>query len=419
LPESTRYIVFDTEIRGFCLRVFPSGQKSWIFEYKGPEGGRRAVTRRVTLGASDKLTADEARKLADTIRARVRLGGDPQREKKSKRLAPTLEELATSYLDSHVKAKRKESTAAHYEDVLKRLVLPVLGKRKAGEITRADVSKLHLDLARTPFQANRVLAIVSAMYQWGGKHGETTEGYNPAAGVERYEEEGRERFLSIAELERLGAAIRIAETDGIPWTVRPDKKTKHVPKEKQATVIDLFAAAALRLLLFTGARVGEILNLEWAHVDVERGLLLLPDSKTGKKAIVLNAPSMELLAALPRVGRYVIAGNSAGLKDEKPRSDLKRPWQAVRQHAGLDDVRLHDLRHNFASFGAGGGLGLPIIGKLLGHTQAATTQRYAHLDADPLRRASNAIGSAIAGAMGEKKPEAAGADIIPLKRKDA
>lgn len=405
-PQPARYTIFDKEIRGFGLRVFPSGQKSWVFEYKGAEGGRRAVTRRVTIGATTKITPEEARRLADTLRARVRLGEDPQRDKASKRLAPTIADLAENFLVSHVKAKRKAGTHSHYEDALRRLVVPALGRQKAQELTRRDVAKLHLSLAKTPFQANRVLAIMSSMFQWGGKHGETPEGYNPAAGVERYLEKSRERYLTGAEMERLGVAIRRAETEGIPWSIKAGEKAKHVPKKRQTTTIDPFAAAALRLLLFTGARVGEILSLKWDYVDLERGLLLLPDSKTGKKAIVLNAPSLQVLVSLPRIGNYVIAGARAGEKDEKPRSDLKRPWEMVRRHAGLEDVRLHDLRHNFASFGAGGGLGLPIIGKLLGHTQAATTHRYAHLDADPLRRAANAIGASISAAMGETERSA-------------
>ncbi len=128
-------------------------------------------------------------------------------------------------------------------------------------------------------------------------------------------------------------------------------------------------------------------------MDLERGLLLLPDSKTGKKAIVLNAPAVDILASLPRIGEYVIAGQTAGTDREKPRSDLNRPWRAIAKRAGLNGLRIHDLRHTHASVGAGLGLGLPIIGKLLGHTQPSTTARYAHLDSDPLRRASDHIGS--------------------------
>jgi len=189
----------------------------------------------------------------------------------------------------------------------------------------------------------------------------------------------------------------------LPWHADPRKPgAKHAPKEdKRFTKISPHAAAAIRLLLFTGCRLGEILRLRWADADLERGLLFLPDSKTGRKTVVLNAPAAAILAELPRLGAYVIAGDDAGKEGEKPRADLKRPWIAVRKRAKLEDVRIHDLRHTHASFGAAGGLGLPIIGKLLGHKQAATTARYAHLDNDPLRRASESIAGRIAEAMGE------------------
>jgi integrase len=162
------------------------------------------------------------------------------------------------------------------------------------------------------------------------------------------------------------------------------------------------------LLIFTGARLREILGLKWNYVDFERGLLLLPDSKTGPKTIVLNAPALAILSELPRIGDFVIVGDNPDM----PRHDLNRPWRLVSQRAGIDGVRLHDLRHTHASVGAGAGLGLPIIGKLLGHSQASTTQRYAHLDADPLRRASEHIAGHIAAAMGETV--GARAKILPF-----
>lgn len=225
---------------------------------------------------------------------------------------------------------------------------------------------------------------------------------NPAAGIKKFRGEKKERFLTTEELERLGAAIRDAETVGIEWTPDPAKKTKHAPKpENRRTVISPYAAAALRLLVLTGARLGEVLGLEWSHVDIERGLLFLPTSKTGKKTVVLNAPALAILTGLPRLGRFVIASDSAGTTEERPRSDLSRPWRLVSRAAGLEGVRLHDLRHTHASIGAAAGLGLPIIGKLLGHAQASTTARYAHLADDPLRRASDAIGTRIATAMGD------------------
>jgi integrase len=193
-------------------------------------------------------------------------------------------------------------------------------------------------------------------------------------------------------------------------------EAKHAPKEaNRRTIIDPFAAAAIRLLIFTGARLREILGLKWEYVDFERGLLLLPDSKTGAKSIILNAPALSVLAGLKRVGAYVIAGKAAGTQDERPRADLNRPWRSIAARAGVAGMRVHDLRHTHASFGAGAGLGLPIIGKLLGHARASTTQRYAHLDTDPLRRASDHIGARLAAAMGETQPRSAPATVTPIR----
>lgn len=177
------------------------------------------------------------------------------------------------------------------------------------------------------------------------------------------------------------------------------------------------AVGAIRLLLFTGCRLREILGLEWQHVDLDRGLLFLPDSKTGRKTIVLNAPAMAVLASLPHIGRYVIAGAAAGSKDEKPRADLRRPWETICRRAGIRGVRIHDLRHTHASIAAAGGLGLPVIGKLLGHKQAATTARYAHLDIDPQRRASEFIGARLVESMGEVPAGPPAAEVIRLRPK--
>ena len=191
--------------------------------------------------------------------------------------------------------------------------------------------------------------------------------------------------------------MREAETVGLPWDLDTDKpNAKHAPRiENRRTVFAPSAVAAVRLLLLTGCRLREILHLQWSHVDFERGMLFLPDSKTGRKPVVLNAPSIAILAALPRCGLYVVPGNDPS----RPRHDLQRIWSALTRRAQLKGVRLHDLRHTFASVGAADGLGLPIVGKLLGHAQAATTARYAHLDNDPVRRASERISSAIQSAL--------------------
>jgi integrase len=360
-----------------------------------------AAKKRVTLGSVKRFTAEQARTEVEKLRSRVNMGEDPQDQKAKRRQALTVVELADMFLAEHVGAKRKAGTKTSYDGVIRAWVVPTLGAKKAKDVKRSDVARLHFVMRDTPAQANRTVAIIGSMFGFAFRRGLVEYEQNPARGIDKYKEEHRERFLSTEELERLGAAIRDAETVGVPWQIDPGKKTKHLRKDKRETVIGEHAAASLRLLIFTGARLREILHLKWEHVDLERGLLLLPDSKTGKKTIVLNAPSLAVLSGLSRVGAYVIAGDSFGTEDEKPRADLKRPWAVVTRHAGLEGLRLHDLRHNFAAFGAGVGMGLPIIGKLLGHSQPQTTARYAHLDADPLRKASNSIGATIAAAMGE------------------
>jgi integrase len=393
----TDYVAWDNDVPGFGIRVRPSGAKSFIVFYR-VGSGRNAPMRKLTIGSIGKLTIDEARKLARQTIGKVANGADPAAQKTEARKTLTMAELADLFLSDHVEAKRKAGTVSHYRDILKRIVIPEIGTTKADRVTYSDIARVHLKWKRTPYQANRVLAVLASMFSFASKRKLLPEGFNPARGIEKYPEQGRERFLSIEELERLGAAIREAETEGVAWIVDETKPmSKHVAKADRRTVIGPHAVGAIRLLLFTGCRLREILHLKWEQVDFERGLLFLPESKTGKKTIVLNAPALAILNALPRLGSYVIAGDA----DDKPRSDLKRPWAAVTKRAELEGLRIHDLRHSFASFGAGSGMGLPIVGKLLGHANATTTSRYAHLDADPLRRASERIGSTIAVAMGD------------------
>jgi integrase len=421
-PGSKEYSIWDDALTGFAVRVQPSGAKSYVLQYRAG-GGRTAPKRRLTLGRVGDVTPDQARKLARTKRSAVVLGADPAADKAAARRADTLKLVAEAFLHGHVEAKRKPSTASFYRLILNIHVLPYLGARKAKDVSTADLARLHRKMAGCPHQANRMLAVLSSLYTFARKQRIVPpEFINPARDVERYREQRRERFLSSEELARLGEALREAETVGLPFQVDETKPTaKHSPKvnNRRAKLSRLgpHAGAALRLLLFTGARLREILHLRWEDVDLERGLLLLPDSKTGQKPIVLNAPAMAVLASIPQISRYVIAGQSAGTKNEKPRADLKAPWRAICKFARLPGVRIHDLRHTHASFGAGAGLGLPIIGRLLGHTQPATTQRYAHLDADPLRRASNVIGFRIASAMGEAPAQAGGGEVVSMARR--
>jgi integrase len=387
---------------GFGVRVQATGAKSYVVKYRAGSG-RSAPTRRLTLAKVGAITPDEARTLAKKTLGSVAHGADPAAVRAAEKRASTLAEVANQFLTNHVEAKRAANTATSYRDMLERLALPDLGKRKAEKVTTAEIQRLHSKLSHSPYQANRMLRILSSLFTYAARAQLVPTGFNPCRGIEKFPEEGRERYLSTKELASIGEAIREGETIGLPYMVDDTgPKAKHAPKEEsRRTVMGPHAAAALRLLIFTGARLREILHLKWDQIDFERGLLLLPTSKTGKKTIVLNAPALSVLANLPRLGIYVIAGTSAGEKDERPRSDLKKPWRAVSHRAGLTGVRLHDLRHTHASVAAGAGLGLPIIGKLLGHTQTATTQRYAHLDNDPLRKASNHIANHLAAAMGE------------------
>jgi integrase len=399
IPRATEFTVWDGKLPGFGVRVRPTGAKSFVVVYRAGSG-RGAPVRRYTIASVGRIAPEQARRRAQAILGAVAHGLDPASDKATERGTPTVAELADRFMVEHVEPKRKPGTAAFYRHVLTKIVKPELGAAKADKVTRAQIARLHAKLRATPFQANRMLAVVASMYAFAGRTGAVPEGTNPARKIDKFKEHRRERFLTGEELERLGSAIREAETKGIAWDVDERKpEAKHLPKAKNRfTKIDPFAAAALRLLLFTGCRLREILHLKWEHVDLERGLLFLPDSKTGKKTIILNAPALAVLSSLDRLGPNVIPGDNP----KQPRADLKRPWQAVSKRADLDRVRLHDLRHTYASFGAGGGLGLPIIGKLLGHAQVATTQRYAHLDNDPLRRASESIAGRIAAALDGK-----------------
>jgi len=416
-PRAALYIVYDAKEAGFGVRVMPSGARSYVIEYRPYPGGRDVRKRRFKFANVGDLPLDQARKKAERLLIEAKApGGDPLEALRAARERETVAELIDDYI-LDVRARRKKGTAAGYVSILNRIVRPEFGARKIDGLSRADLARFHRTLKETPYLANRMLAVVGAMYTFAARHHIIAEVVNPTRRVQKFKEARRERFLTGKELDRLGAALREAETTGIPWHHDPAKpKAKHAPAEKNRIVkFGPHAVAAIRLLLFTGCRLREILGLRWSEVDFERGMLFLPDSKTGRKTVVLNAPAMAVLATLPRIGGFVIAGESAGGKDEKPRSDLKRPWITICRRAGLSGVRLHDLRHTHASIAAGGGLGLPVIGKLLGHKQTATTARYAHLDIDPVRRASEFIGARLVEAMGDVPEESQTAAVIPMR----
>jgi integrase len=352
----------------------------------------------LTLGEHGRLTPDEARKEAKVLLGEVARGLDPIEARHAERRVRTFREVAEDFMRIHIEPKRKPNTAREFRRVLDKNIQPAIGARRLVDLRRADVARLHAQLGATPILANKVLEIVSSVWNFAARRDEVSSADNPVKGIIKNRAQSHERFLTSEEFARLGEALRLAETVGLPYAVDETKpKAKHANKGRQ-TVADPFAVAAIRLLILTGARLREILNAQWSYVDFERGILFLQDSKTGRKPVYLSAAAQAVLASLPRV-----SGNPhviPGLKDGASRVDLNGPWRAITRAAGIKGVRLHDLRHTFASVGAGASLGLPIVGKLLGHTQASTTQRYAHLAADPMHSAANLIGDIISTAMG-------------------
>lgn len=387
----SRYFLWDEELIGFGMRVEASGRKTFICRYRS--GG---VRRQYTLGRFGTITVDQARGEARRVLGSVSLGKDPSAAKQTQRSILLFRDLVTSFIEGHG-PKLKPGSRKDYESALIGHAVPALGNLAINAIAPPDLNRLHLKLADRPYRANRVLSYVGSVFSWAQRNGLVEKGFNPAVDVQRFKEPSRERYLTSDEIKRLGEVLRKAETTGLPWQIKAaGDSAKHVAKSNRAEVYPPHVTGAVRLLLLTGCRLHEILDLRWQDVDLDRGFLWLPDSKTGKRPVLLSAAATEVLRTIPRFGTCVVPGANPDM----PRHDLKKPWSHIRRAANLEDVRLHDLRHTHASIGAGVGLGLPIVGGLLGHKATQTTQRYAHLADDPLRRAAERIGGEIDKALG-------------------
>ncbi|APG09883.1 hypothetical protein BKD09_16245 [Bradyrhizobium japonicum] len=396
LPNKTKYH-FDDDLAGFGFYRTTTGTGTFFAEFRTVAGGSK---KRLKLGRVGTLKANEAREAARKAIANAALGKDLAKSRAEGRAAATVARLLELY-NERTRDKRKASTADGYDLIAKVNIVPHIGATKAAAVTRQEVQRMHgkVGKARGHYAANRAVAVLKAAYAWGGKHGHVPEGFNPASGVDRYREEPRERFLTDAEMIAIGDAMTEAETIGLAVDAGT---AKHAPVG-QRVVMSPYATAAVRLIMLTGARLREILHLRWDEVDLERGILRLPDSKTGKKLVYLPTAAIDIIKGLTPIGAFVIAGESAGTKREKPRADLKKPWAAILKRAGVSGIRIHDLRHTFASIGVGDQMGLPVIGALLGHSNAATTKRYAHAADEVQRRAVEAIGGKIAAALGGVK----------------
>lgn len=375
VPASGNKITYDADLKGFGVRVTATGARAYVLNYRTKAGRER----RFTIGSIPEWKTTAARMEAAELKKRIDCGEDPLADIEANREAPTVADLCVRYEEQHLPKKR---SAEQDQTNIRLYVLPEFKHRKVAEIGFSDVDGLHRKITKTgkPIAANRVAALCSKMFALATRWGWRSD--NPAKGIERNPEAKRTRYLSGDELARLTAAL-----------VAHD---------------DQQAANIVRLLLLTGARRGEVLAMRWDHLDMATGVWTKPGSTTKQKTehrVPLSAPARQLLAELSvgASGAYVFPGRGS-----PHRVDIKKDWAALCRAADISGARLHDLRHTYAGVLASSGLSLPVIGALLGHTQPATTARYAHLFDDPLRAATERVGAIV-------MPQGKTADVVRIK----
>ena len=363
-------VFWDSEQPGFGVRVYPTGAKHYIVQTRA-----RGSAKRLTVGRYGVITPEEARRRAALIIARIKAGEEPVPEPLAAKRAdePTVAELAARYLREYAEEHCKPNTVRAYRRRAEKRIVPALGKLPLSRVRREDVRELHYAMRTTPAMANRTLDLLSRMFNMAESWGLMPEGSNPCPRRMKYRERRRERFLTAAEFRRLGRSLDEAEASG---------------------AISVHAAAAIRLLMLTGCRKNEILTLRWRDVNLEAMELHLTDTKTGARTVSLSPEAKRVLAGIPRSqgNPWVIQGRKNGER----LCFVDRQWCIVRERANLEDVRLHDCRHSFASRALALGESLPVIGKLLGHAHVETTARYAHLARDSMREAATRVAESIA-----------------------
>ena len=370
LPADGREAVYwDSELSGFGVRVYPSGSKVYLVQTRA--GGK---SRRITVGRHGLISAEQARRKAAQIIADIKAGNEPDLPNGAGRpdAGPRLTEVAERFMTEHVAVRCKPRTESHYRHTLDRHLLPALGHLRLGEIGGERVAALQYSLHETPSMANDTVAMLSWLFNMAELWGIAPEGGNPCRFVRKYKERPRERFLSDEEFQGLGRVLGEVEAEG---RVHPSM------------------VAAFRLLMLTGCRKGEILTLRWEDVDLRAGELRLRDAKTGPRSVALSPSARRVLEGLPRLpdNPWVIAGTKPGWRV----TNINAAWLLIRARAGLNDVRIHDLRHSFASRALALGESLPMIGKLLGHRKVQTTARYAHLARDSVNAAAARVAESL------------------------
>ncbi len=360
-------VLWDSEVKGFCCKITPAGKRVYLLYYRTHDGRQR----KPKIGDHGAMTCEEARIVAQRWLSDVSQGGDPSAQKSLIKTLPTVKELAQRYMSEYA-PRKKASSCKEDQSLWDQYILPAFGELKVSSVKREDIMRLHHSVQHLSTTANRVLSLLSKALNLAELWGYRPDASNPCRHVQKYAENKRERFLSQEEIARLMSVLEQEEKEG-----------KELPP----------VLCAIRLLLLTGCRLNEILSLSWQEVDFDKSCLFLLDSKRGKRTVYLSPPALELLQNIPREKDhpYVIAGKNR----QAHLINLQKPWGRIRKKASLDDVRIHDLRHTFASVAAANGLSLPIIGALLGHSQTQTTARYAHLVGQPLLEAVGKVGESI------------------------
>jgi integrase len=368
-PLEKTYEVWDTDIRGLGCMVHPTGRKTYYFLYRF---NKSTLKQRLKVGAHGHITCDIAREVVRGWMGDLARGIDPKEHNKKleeqEKNAITMEAFLKIYNDKHKKVHNKESTIIRDAYRLKGIIIPLLGSKKISEVTGDDILKLQNHLKNSPIQFNRCKSILSKAFSLAELWGYRPKNSNPCQGIQKFPEKKKERFLTHEELEKLDAALK---RDDVVKLTSP------------------YSLAAIRMLMYTGCRLGEILSLKWVDVFLKEGYLHLKDSKTGEKTIPLSESAKAVLGNITRVKEnpYVFVGTKPGTS----LTTLKRAWTNVRRLANLEEVRIHDLRHTFASLAIKQGVDLYTVSKLLGHKNIATTTRYAHLEMKQLLKATNVV----------------------------
>ena len=401
---------YDDKLAGFGVRVMPSGRRSYFVQYRN----KHHRSRWFTIGAHGKVTADAARTMAQRILQTVAVDGrDPSGEREAFRAAPTVNDLLDRFIAEHVEERLRPTTRASYKSIVERDIRPELGRLKVASVTRQDMHRFHAAHADTPRQANLILAVCSKAFSLAELWEMRAEGTNPCSKIERYRENHRERFLSADELSRLGATLRQAETVGLPWKVGP-QSVHPVKPEDRRTLYRRATTAAIELLLFTGCRLSEVLNLRWEQMDFDAGTIVLLETKSGRpQSVTMNAPARQVLKELEadKASEWVLP-SPFEIRHPLSKAGIEAAWQKIRTAAQLEDVRLHDLRHTVGTYAGQSGANAFLVRDLLRHKNLAMTGRYVNRADDPVRTLSDQVGARIAAGLAGGK----GGEVVTLKR---